>query len=47
MDVIQDTVRRWYKVKNMRYSGYRSALGRTPRDIREWTQPPDFQYSVY
>ena len=24
-----------------------SVLGRTPRDIREWTQPPDFQYSVY
>lgn len=22
-------------------------LGRTPREIREWTQPPDFQYAVY
>ncbi|KDR75655.1 hypothetical protein GALMADRAFT_68322 [Galerina marginata CBS 339.88] len=22
-------------------------FGRTPRDIREWTQPPDFQYAVY
>ncbi|CCM03927.1 uncharacterized protein FIBRA_06079 [Fibroporia radiculosa] len=22
-------------------------FGRTPRDIREWTQPPDFQYSIY
>ncbi|KAK7676754.1 hypothetical protein QCA50_020277 [Cerrena zonata] len=22
-------------------------FGRTPRDIREWTQPPEFQYSVY
>jgi len=21
--------------------------GRTPREIREWTQPPDFQYAVY
>ncbi|KAJ7496910.1 hypothetical protein FB451DRAFT_1209236 [Mycena latifolia] len=23
------------------------AFGRTPRDIREWTQPPEFQYAVY
>ncbi|GJE91360.1 hypothetical protein PsYK624_075090 [Phanerochaete sordida] len=22
-------------------------LGRTPREIREWTQPPDFQYAIY
>ncbi|KAF8520851.1 DUF221-domain-containing protein [Gautieria morchelliformis] len=22
-------------------------FGRTPRDIREWTQPPDFEYAVY
>lgn len=22
-------------------------LGRTPRDIREWTQPQDFEYAVY
>ncbi|KAF8622662.1 hypothetical protein AX15_006773 [Amanita polypyramis BW_CC] len=22
-------------------------FGRTPRDIREWTQPPHFQYAVY
>ncbi|KIK67510.1 hypothetical protein GYMLUDRAFT_37654 [Collybiopsis luxurians FD-317 M1] len=22
-------------------------FGRTPRDIREWTQPPEFQYAVY
>ncbi|KZT05389.1 DUF221-domain-containing protein [Laetiporus sulphureus 93-53] len=22
-------------------------FGRTPRDIREWTQPPDFQYAIY
>ncbi|KAJ3570291.1 hypothetical protein NP233_g4499 [Leucocoprinus birnbaumii] len=22
-------------------------FGRTPRDIREWTQPPEFQYSIY
>jgi len=22
-------------------------FGRTPRDIREWTKPPDFQYAVY
>ncbi|KDQ20055.1 hypothetical protein BOTBODRAFT_41304 [Botryobasidium botryosum FD-172 SS1] len=22
-------------------------FGRTPRDIREWTQPPDFQYAVF
>ena len=24
-----------------------SLFGRTPRDIREWTQPPEFQYAVY
>ncbi|KAJ7125115.1 hypothetical protein C8R44DRAFT_618715 [Mycena epipterygia] len=23
------------------------AFGRTPRDIREWTQPPEFQYAIY
>lgn len=22
-------------------------FGRTPRDVREWTQPPDFQYAIY
>jgi len=22
-------------------------FGRTPRDIREWTQPPEFRYSIY
>jgi len=22
-------------------------FGRTPRDIREWTQPPDFEYAIY
>ncbi|KAI0645179.1 DUF221-domain-containing protein [Trametes meyenii] len=22
-------------------------FGRTPREIREWTQPPDFQYAIY
>ncbi|KAI0343669.1 DUF221-domain-containing protein [Trametopsis cervina] len=22
-------------------------LGRTPREIREWTQPPEFQYAIY
>ncbi|PVF95251.1 DUF221-domain-containing protein [Serendipita vermifera] len=22
-------------------------FGRTPRDIREWTQPPEFEYSIY
>ncbi|TFY53935.1 hypothetical protein EVG20_g9911, partial [Dentipellis fragilis] len=22
-------------------------MGRTPRDIREWTQPPEFQYSIF
>jgi calcium permeable stress-gated cation channel len=24
-----------------------SFLGRTPREIREWTQPPEFQYAIY
>ena len=24
-----------------------SVFGRTPRDIREWTQPPDFEYAIY
>ncbi|KIY50261.1 DUF221-domain-containing protein [Fistulina hepatica ATCC 64428] len=23
------------------------AFGRTPRDIREWTQPPEFRYAIY
>ena len=22
-------------------------FGRTPRDIREWTQPPEFEYAIY
>lgn len=25
----------------------RRLFGRTPRDIREWTTPPDFQYDIY
>jgi len=24
-----------------------SLFGRTPRDIREWTKPPVFEYSFY
>jgi hypothetical protein len=28
----------WFKTK---------IFGRTPRDIREWTQPPDFDYAIY
>jgi hypothetical protein len=24
-----------------------SVFGRTPRDIREWTQPPEFEYAIY
>ena len=24
-----------------------SILGRTPRDYREYTQPPEFQYAIY
>jgi len=24
-----------------------SILGRTPRDYREFTQPPDFEYAIY
>ena len=24
-----------------------SVLGRTPRDYREFTQPPEFQYAIY
>ena len=24
-----------------------SILGRTPRDYREFTQPPEFQYAIY
>jgi hypothetical protein len=26
---------------------FRSVFGRTPRDIREWTKPPDFQFAIY
>jgi hypothetical protein len=25
----------------------KNLFGRTPRDIREWTQPPEFEYAVY
>ncbi|PCH35801.1 DUF221-domain-containing protein [Wolfiporia cocos MD-104 SS10] len=25
----------------------KNLFGRTPRDIREWTQPPEFQYPIY
>ena len=24
-----------------------SVLGRTPRDYREFTQPPEFEYAIY
>ena len=25
----------------------KNLFGRTPRDIRDWTQPPEFQYAIY
>ncbi|KAI6148386.1 hypothetical protein BKA82DRAFT_4136393 [Pisolithus tinctorius] len=25
----------------------KKVFGRTPRDIREWTQPPEFEYAIY
>ncbi|KIJ51310.1 hypothetical protein M422DRAFT_203398 [Sphaerobolus stellatus SS14] len=36
------------QVLNLVWTWFRThLLGRTPRDIREWTQPPDFEYSIY
>lgn len=28
-------------------TGANSLFGRTPRDIREWTKPPEFDFAVY
>jgi calcium permeable stress-gated cation channel len=36
------------QILNVVWTSIRTRLfGRTPRDIREWTQPPEFQYAVY
>ncbi|KAM6502532.1 protein of unknown function DUF221 domain containing protein [Amanita muscaria] len=36
------------QIVNLVWISFRThVFGRTPRDIREWTQPPDFQYAVY
>ncbi|KAI0919073.1 hypothetical protein AcW1_003454 [Taiwanofungus camphoratus] len=36
------------QIINLVYIYFKTHLfGRTPRDIREWTQPPEFQYSIY
>lgn len=31
----------------LRSVGIISILGRTPRDYREYTQPPEFEYAIY
>ncbi|EGO00856.1 hypothetical protein SERLA73DRAFT_50768, partial [Serpula lacrymans var. lacrymans S7.3] len=36
------------QVLNLVWTSFKThVFGRTPRDIREWTQPPEFDYSVY
>ena len=48
MALIQDSVRLFPFFLGVAIQFYwDSVFGRTPRDIREWTQPPDFQYAIY
>jgi hypothetical protein len=36
------------QILNLVWTSFKThVFGRTPRDIREWTQPPEFQYAVY
>ncbi|TRM69100.1 hypothetical protein BD626DRAFT_472925 [Schizophyllum amplum] len=36
------------QVVNLLWLSFKThVFGRTPRDIREWTQPPEFQYAIY
>ncbi|KAK2463127.1 hypothetical protein APHAL10511_004782 [Amanita phalloides] len=36
------------QIMNLVWTSFKThVLGRTPRDIREWTQPPEFQYAIY
>ncbi|KAF9228428.1 DUF221-domain-containing protein [Gyrodon lividus] len=36
------------QILNLVWTSFKTRVfGRTPRDIREWTQPPEFQYAIY
>ncbi|KAJ7668651.1 hypothetical protein DFH06DRAFT_942076, partial [Mycena polygramma] len=36
------------QIVNLLWLSFKTRVfGRTPRDIREWTQPPEFQYAIY
>ncbi|KAH7102259.1 DUF221-domain-containing protein [Auriculariales sp. MPI-PUGE-AT-0066] len=36
------------QIINLVWVSFRThVFGRTPRDIREWTQPPEFEYAIY
>ncbi|KAF8435022.1 hypothetical protein L210DRAFT_937871 [Boletus edulis BED1] len=36
------------QILNLVWTSFKTRVfGRTPRDIREWTQPPEFQYDIY
>ncbi|KAF8839103.1 DUF221-domain-containing protein [Paxillus ammoniavirescens] len=36
------------QILNLVWTSFKThVFGRTPRDIREWTQPPEFQYAIY
>jgi calcium permeable stress-gated cation channel len=36
-----------FSIACSRSVGIISILGRTPRDYREYTQPPEFEYAIY
>ncbi|KAG1760603.1 hypothetical protein EDD22DRAFT_1043847 [Suillus occidentalis] len=36
------------QILNLLWTSFKThVFGRTPRDIREWTQPPEFEYAIY
>ncbi|KDQ55248.1 hypothetical protein JAAARDRAFT_134456 [Jaapia argillacea MUCL 33604] len=36
------------QILKLAWTSFRTRVfGRTPRDIRDWTQPPDFEYAIY
>ena len=49
MDIVQDTVgySSLHSFINVNDDFTCSVFGRTPRDIREWTKPADFEFAVY
>ncbi|KIK61133.1 hypothetical protein GYMLUDRAFT_85115 [Collybiopsis luxurians FD-317 M1] len=47
LDTLPHIINRTYIIQSSYWLTFFPLFGRTPRDIREWTQPPEFPYAVY